>query len=196
MKIMELINNSWEQTQVYLIDEISNKIDNLNPNIIVEPVINNISVEVKPPVNNIQVDINKIEQTTNVYVRNEIVRSTSKVSYIPNSKVTIHYPAISNSTKQREGISILGLNEPFYVKDCRLVNKSGEDLTNYLPLIFNYEPPGLNLILIGIVGYNITKNLPPQLTYEVLEKKTGVRKLFEAGTGLWFKWNKEIKIMI
>lgn len=182
---MDLINNSWEQTEVYILHDIKEIINGINPNITIEP-----------PVNNIQVDINKIEKTTNIYVRNEIVSSTTNVSYIPSSSVTIHYPAISNSTKQRGGISILGLNEPFFIKDCRLVNKRGEDLSNYLPLIFNYEPPGLNLILIGIVGYSITKNNSPQLTYEVFDKSTGVRKLFEAGTGLWFKWNKEIKIMI
>lgn len=191
---IELINNSWEQTEVYLISEISNKLDGLNTNIVVEPPVNNITIE--PSVNNIQVDINKIERTTNIYVRNEIVSSTSNVNYIPSSSVTIHYGAISKSTKQREGISILGINEPFYIKDCRLVSKSGSDLSNYLPLIFNYEPPGTSLILMGIVGYSITKNNSPHLTYEVYDKSTGVRKIFNSGTGLWWKWNKEIKIMI
>jgi hypothetical protein len=171
----------YEQRQVELLEEIALDINNLNPN---------INVDVKP-INNISVDINKIERTTNIYVRNEIVKSSSLVNYISTPNITIHYPPISNSKKQK-GISILGIDKTFYIKDCRLVDNKDNDLTDYLPLIFNYEPPNLNIILVGIVGYTITKNNQPQLTYETFDKKTGVRKIFNAGTGLWFRWNKKI----
>jgi hypothetical protein len=169
----------YEQRQVQLLEEIAIDVSNINPIIDIRPI------------NNISVDINKIERTTNIYVRNEIVKSSSTVNYILTPEVRIHYPAISNSKKQR-GISILGINKPFYIKDCRLIDGNGNDLSDYLPLIFNYEPPNSNLILVGIVGYTITKNNQPKLTYETIDKKTGVRKIFDAGTGLWFRWNKEI----
>lgn len=203
---VELINNSWEQTQVYILDSMNKKLsDNLEDQVNILEDINNqiknletvINIDFKPN-NNITIEPHKTIKTTNVYVNNKVICGASKINrhmVRKETTTTICHPPISNSVKNPYGISILGLNKPFYIKGFSLVDDNNIDLSHYLPIIFNYEPPGEDLILIGIFGYIVKEN-STYLIYETKNKKTGVKKLFEAGTGLWWKWNKKIKVII
>lgn len=100
---------------------------------------------------------------------------------------------ITDIKRRTEKISILGISEVFDLKEGRLINKKGKDLKDFLPVLFYYEPIDSDLILVGIRDYK-TKGDLIYLTYETEDKKTGVRKIFDAGLNLWDKYREKIKI--
>jgi CRISPR/Cas system-associated exonuclease Cas4 (RecB family) len=169
-------------------NDIKNKIDNIKLDVdfsSLESKIDNIKLDV---------DLTGVEnKLENIEGKIDIIRKNQKL--ITDTKVIIkeYKNPITEIKRQVEGIKVLGVDDIFKLSKGRLIGKSGEDLKNYLPVIFNYEPINGDLILVGIKDYK-TKGDLIYLVYETIDKRTGVRKIFDAGLGIWDKYKEKIKL--
>lgn len=87
------------------------------------------------------------------------------------------------------GFSIIGIPGTWQLRQGFVYNEPGDELSQYLPLIFNFKVPRLGLILERIRCYRVIRN-KVEFEYQTLDIKTGVRKLFYAGTGIWNRYAK------
>lgn len=169
-------------------NEIKRKIDNIKLDVdfsSLESKIDNIKLDV---------DFSGVEnKLQNIEGKIDIIRKNQKL--ITDTKVIVkeYKNPITEVKRQVEGIKVLGVEDTFKLSKGRLIGKSGEDLRNYLPVIFNYEPLNSDLILVGIKDYK-TKGDLIYLVYETIDKRTGVRKIFDAGLGIWDKYKEKIKL--
>jgi hypothetical protein len=102
---------------------------------------------------------------------------------------------------------VLSIPGSWNIVDGRIVDKTGVDLENHLPLFFNYrvyEESSYNnqasnsvsyskdFELVGMLGY-VVKRLAggveePLIIYETYNWRTGVRRTFEANVNIWNKY--------
>ena len=84
------------------------------------------------------------------------------------------------------------LSGRFLVSNSSLISLDGVDVNSFLPIIYNKKEG--DLLLEKITKYRIDKkplligHEPVLFTYQVLNSKTGVRTLFEAGVNHWIKY--------
>lgn len=87
------------------------------------------------------------------------------------------------------GFAIIGIPGTWQLRNGFVYNEAGDELSQYLPLVFNFRIERLGLILERIRCYRVIRN-KVEFEYQTLDIKTGVRKVFYGGTGIWNKWAK------
>ena len=165
--ITQQLNN-----QQYLIEKLTANCFN---NYYDQPVC--IPCQVIEPVHQ---DVRPKELTNNpfipFYIPKETIKRYNMILYPINYKI-------------EGGFAIIGIPGTWQLRKGFIYNEAGDELSQYLPLIYNFKLPSLGLILERIRCYRIIKN-KVEFEYQVFNIKTGVRKTFYGGTGLWNKYSK------
>lgn len=120
----------------------------------------------------------------------ELTQNTYAPFYIAQESIRrynmILYPI---DYRIKGGFAIIGIPGTWQLRNGLVYNEAGDELSQYLPLVFNFRIERLGLILERIRCYRVMRN-KVEFEYQTLDIKTGVRKVFYGGTGIWNKWAK------
>ena len=120
-----------------------------------------------------------IEKIKATFIENNIEFDQSVLTY-KNSEV-------------RYSFSIPKLSGKWIVSGSSVIDLNGNNLTRFLPIIYNREVDGV--LLERVIRYRIDPNQRPVIgyepvlmTYQVLNRKLNTRSTFEAGVNQWIKY--------